>query len=43
MLYEVMLRDIRISKTLAATCQPLILFRDVRNDTSEVEGSGEKM
>lgn len=31
MLHEVMLRDINISKALAATCQPLILFRDVRN------------
>lgn len=43
MLHEVLPRDVSISEALAAMCQPLILFGDVRNDTSEVEGSWEEM
>lgn len=42
MFHEGMSRDISISKALTTMCQPLILFRDVRNEMSEVEGSWEE-
>lgn len=43
MFHEVILGDISISKALAVKCQPVILFRDVRNYKPEVEGSWEEM
>lgn len=39
MLHEVMPRNIIIFKAMTATYQPLILFGNVRNYTSKVEGS----